>query len=493
MKNIINIRDIKGAIFDMDGVLLDSMPMWDHAGEIYLGGLGIEAEPDLEKVLFTLTMTKGAEYIKEHYHVELSVPEIIEGINETVRRFYADEVQPKAGTVELLHLLKRYKIPVTIATSTDMVHVEAAIKRLGLSDFVDRIFTCSEVGVGKVKPVIYQAAAEFMGSAVQDTFVFEDAYHAAETAHGAGFQVVGLYDDSSRDMQAELIRNSDYYFMGLYDAVRHLATDKSVLPAVLTIAGSDSSGGAGIQADLKTMQANGVFGMSAITALTAQNTMGVTSIMNASGEFLRAEIDAVFEDIRPAAVKIGMVSIPELIEVIADRLAYYGAENIVVDPVMVATSGAKLISDDAAGLLTKKLFPLATLITPNIPETEALTGMKLCNKTDMERAARAIYDSYGCAVLVKGGHSVSDADDLMYDGKAAVWFSGQHIDNPNTHGTGCTLSSAIASNLAKGYPVAEAVDRAKQYISGALAAMLDMGHGSGPLNHGFDMSGRFVL
>lgn len=493
MKNIINIRDIKGAIFDMDGVLLDSMPMWDHAGEIYLSGLGIEAEPDLEKVLFTLTMAKGAEYIQEHYHVELSVDEIVAGINETVRRFYADEVQPKAGTAELLYLLKRYKVPVTVATSTDRVHVEAALKRLGLSDFVDRIFTCSEVGAGKVKPLIYRKAAEFMGSGAADTFVFEDAYHAAKTAYGAGFRVVGLFDESSRDMQTELIRNSDYYFMGLHDVVSHIAPDGSRLPAVLTIAGSDSSGGAGIQADHKTMQANGVYGMSAITALTAQNTMGVTSIMNVSGEFLRDEIDAVFEDIRPAAVKIGMVSVPELIEVIADSLTYHRADNIVVDPVMVATSGAKLISDDAAGLLTEKLFPLAALITPNIPETEALTGMRIGCKADMEKAAHSIFDAYGCAVLVKGGHSVSDADDLMYDGREAVWFAGQHIDNPNTHGTGCTLSSAIASNLAKGYSMAEAVERAKQYISGALAAMLDLGHGSGPLNHGFAFTGKFTV
>lgn len=272
-----------------------------------------------------------------------------------------------------------------------------------------------------------------------------------------------------------------------------MAPDKSTLPAVLTIAGSDSSGGAGIQADIKTMQANGVYGMSAITALTAQNTTGVTSIMNASADFLRDEIDAVFEDIRPAAVKIGMVSIPELIEVIADRLAYYGAENIVVDPVMVATSGARLISDDAAELLTEKLFRVASLITPNIPEAEALTGMKLKNKADMERAARQIFDDYGCTVLVKGGHSVSDADDLMYDGKEAVWFAGCHIDNPNTHGTGCTLSSAIASNLAKGYSVTESIGRAKQYISGALSAGLNLGHGSGPLNHGFDITGEYTM
>ena len=260
----------------------------------------------------------------------------------------------------------------------------------------------------------------------------------------------------------------------------------------LTIAGSDSSGGAGIQADIKTMTANGVFAMSAITALTAQNTTGVTGIMEVSPEFLEEQIDCIFTDIRPDAVKIGMVSSAGLITAIADRLKKYHAENIVVDPVMVATSGAKLISDDAVTTLKEKLLPIADILTPNIPETEVLSGMEVKTEEDMVSAARKISEQYQCAVLVKGGHQLNDANDLLYRNGECRWFYGKRIDNPNTHGTGCTLSSAIASNLAKGFPMDESVERAKEYISGALGAMLDLGRGSGPMNHAFDITGRFA-
>lgn len=260
----------------------------------------------------------------------------------------------------------------------------------------------------------------------------------------------------------------------------------------LTIAGSDSSGGAGIQADIKTMTANGVFAMSAITALTAQNTTGVTGIMEVSPEFLEEQIDCIFTDIRPDAVKIGMVSSSGLITAIADRLKEYHAENIVVDPVMVATSGAKLISDDAVATLKEKLLPIADILTPNIPETEVLSGMEVKTEEDMVSAARKISEQYQCAVLVKGGHQLNDANDLLYRNGECRWFYGKRIDNPNTHGTGCTLSSAIASNLAKGFPMDESVERAKEYISGALGAMLDLGRGSGPMNHAFDITGRFA-
>ena len=260
----------------------------------------------------------------------------------------------------------------------------------------------------------------------------------------------------------------------------------------LSIAGSDSSGGAGIQADIKTMLANGVFAMTAITALTAQNTTGVRDILEATPAFLGEQIDAVFEDIRPDAVKIGMVSSTQLIEVIAQRLTFHQAKNIVVDPVMVATSGSELMRTDAVAALQEKLIPLAAVVTPNIPEAQILSGMTIRDAADMERAARAIGDSCGCAVLLKGGHSVSDADDLLYADGSVQWFRGRRIPNPNTHGTGCTLSSAIAANLAKGYDLDRSVERAKAYISGALAAMLDLGRGSGPMNHMFDLKGGFA-
>ena len=259
----------------------------------------------------------------------------------------------------------------------------------------------------------------------------------------------------------------------------------------LTIAGSDSSGGAGIQADIKTMTMNGVFAMSAITALTAQNTTGVTGILNATPDFLEKELDAIFTDIFPDAVKIGMVSSAELITVIAEKLKAYGAKHVVVDPVMVATSGAKLLEDDAIDTLKEKLLPLAEVLTPNIPEAEILAGMKIESPTDMETAARTISETYGCAVLCKGGHDLNDANDLLWKDGAGRWFKGRRIANPNTHGTGFTLSSAIASNLAKGYGLDESVEKAKAYISGALAAMLDLGHGSGPMNHAFDLNSTF--
>ena len=264
------------------------------------------------------------------------------------------------------------------------------------------------------------------------------------------------------------------------------------MKTALTIAGSDSSGGAGIQADIKTMTCNGVFAMSAVTALTAQNTTGVQGIFEVSPEFLGLQIDSVFTDIRPDAVKIGMVASKELISVIAEKLSFYKAENIVVDPVMVATSGAKLISDDAIDALKEKLFPLASVLTPNIPEAEVLSGMEIKSAEDMCAAAKLIGERYGCAVLCKGGHQLNDANDLLFHKGVSRWFNGKRIDNPNTHGTGCTLSSAIASNLAKGFTLDESVERGKAYISGALSAMLDLGAGSGPMNHAFDISGEFA-
>ena len=257
------------------------------------------------------------------------------------------------------------------------------------------------------------------------------------------------------------------------------------MKTALTIAGSDCSGGAGIQADIKTMTVNGVYAMSAITALTAQNTVGVTAISEVTPEFLRQQLDAVFTDIVPDAVKTGMVASDGLIEVIADRLTVYSAKNIVVDPVMIATSGARLISKAAITALKEKLLPIADVVTPNIPEAEILSGMTIQKKEDMLTAARTIGTAYGCAVLLKGGHRINDANDLLFVHGEVMWFPGVRIDNPNTHGTGCTLSSAIASNLAKGENLPTAVRLAKDYISGALSAMLDLGKGSGPMNHAY--------
>lgn len=252
---------------------------------------------------------------------------------------------------------------------------------------------------------------------------------------------------------------------------------------VLTIAGSDSSGGAGIQADIKTITAHGLYAMSAITALTAQNTMGVYAISEVSPEFLSAQLDAVFTDIKPDAVKIGMVSSKALIDVIAEGLERYDAKNIVVDPVMVSTSGSRLLEANAQEALVSQLLPLGTVLTPNIPEAEILSGMRIQNREDMVRAAQVISEQTGSAVLVKGGHRVADANDCLVENGVCTWFSSERIATDNTHGTGCTLSSAIACGLAQGSSLKESIAEAKTYLSGALGAGLNIGHGSGPLNH----------
>ena len=263
------------------------------------------------------------------------------------------------------------------------------------------------------------------------------------------------------------------------------------MKTALSIAGSDPSGGAGIQADIKTMTLNGVYAMSVVTAMTAQNTKGVSAILETDADFLGEELDAVFEDIFPDAVKIGMAASKRIIEKTAEKLSFYNAKNIVADPVMIATSGATLIGREAVFALKEKLLPLADLITPNIPEAEALSGIDINNEYDMIKAAEKLSRDLGCCVLIKGGHRKDSADDILFCDGRVVFFRGKRIGNPNTHGTGCTLSSAIAANLAKGYPLEKAVERAKEYISGALEAGLDLGSGSGPLNHAFDLNSRF--
>ena len=260
------------------------------------------------------------------------------------------------------------------------------------------------------------------------------------------------------------------------------------MKTALSIAGSDPCGGAGIQADIKTMTLNGVYAMSVITAVTAQNTTGVYGVFEVSPDFLAKQIEVVFDDIRPDSVKIGMVSSEDLIKVIADKLSEYNAVNVVLDPVMIATNGGSLINSSATEALASKLFSLADVLTPNIPEAEIISKLSIKNAGDMENAAKKIGDAFSCAVLIKGGHSINTADDVLYKNGNIKWFRGEMIDNPNTHGTGCTLSSAIAANLAKGYDLESAVDSAKKYVTGAISAMLDLGSGRGPMNHAYKIT-----
>lgn len=256
---------------------------------------------------------------------------------------------------------------------------------------------------------------------------------------------------------------------------------------VLTIAGSDCSGGAGIQADIKTITVHKMYAMSAITALTAQNTTGVYGVAETFPEFVGQQLDCIFSDIFPDAVKIGMVSSSKIIEVIARKLRQYHAKNIVVDPVMVSTSGSRLLNDDAMDAVIRLLIPTADIITPNIPEAEALSGLTISTADDMRNAAEVISNMLTGSVLIKGGHLRTTADDLLYSDGQAIWVTGERVDNPNTHGTGCTLSSAIACNLAAGFSIEQSVRNAKCFITGALQAGLDLGKGSGPLNHCFNL------
>lgn len=268
---------------------------------------------------------------------------------------------------------------------------------------------------------------------------------------------------------------------------------KTTIKTALSIAGSDPSGGAGIQADLKTMTVNGVYAMSAITALTVQNTTGVKMVSDVSPDVMRGQLEAVFDDIYPDAVKIGMLPNSVIMEVVADVLTKYKAENIVLDTIMISTSGTRLMADDAMEVFKNRLMMISSLVTPNIPEIEVLTGINITTREDMEKAAKVISETYGCSVLCKGGHFDGNADDLLYHDGKYEWFYGEKIDNPNTHGTGCTLSSAIAANLAKGYDMVTSVRKAKEYITGAISAMLNLGKGNGPMHHGYDIESRFTL
>ena len=264
------------------------------------------------------------------------------------------------------------------------------------------------------------------------------------------------------------------------------------MKTVLTIAGSDSIGGAGIQADIKTITMNGAYAMSAVTALTAQNTRGVTEILEAPPEFVEEQIDAVFKDIKPDAIKTGMVGSEDIICAVANQLKARRVKNLVVDPVMVSTSGAKLMPKKAIAVLKEQLIPLATLVTPNIPEAEVISGIKIFSYNDLVKSAKAIAKKCGCPVLIKGGHRIEGADDILFvDGKI-IKFTGERIDNPNTHGTGCTLSAAIATNLAKGFDLVSAVEWAKDYVTNAIAANLNLGKGNGPIQHSFDLDSVYA-
>lgn len=259
------------------------------------------------------------------------------------------------------------------------------------------------------------------------------------------------------------------------------------LKTALTIAGSDCSGGAGIQADLKTFSANGVFGMSVIVSVVAENTSRVISVENVSPEMIKNQIDAVFEDIEVDAVKVGMLSDSVCMNTVAEKLLQYKPQFVVVDPVMIAKGGHALMQEDALSTLIEKIIPLSYILTPNIPEAETITGMKISGLEEMKKAAEKIYSMGAENVLIKGGHLDGDALDVLFDGKEFHTFSAERINTKNTHGTGCTYSSAIAANLAKGVPLVLAVAKAKAFVTTAIEHSLELGKGHGPTNHFYEL------
>ncbi len=431
--------------------------------------------------------------------------------------------------IEIKRLCKQYQVPfvindaveIALAMDADGVHVgqsdmEAgnvrrligADKILGVSvQTVEQALMAERcgadyLGVGAVFPTgsksdadeVSHTALKAICSAVNIPVVAIGGINKENVKRLAGTGICGAAVISALFAQPDIRQATAELKKITQDMVQEKVYQAGVeqgMRTALTIAGSDSSGGAGIQADIKTMTAHRVYAMSAITALTAQNTLGVTGIAEVTPEFLRAQLEAIFDDIFPDAVKIGMVASGGLIKTITEVLKKYKAKNVVVDPVMVATSGSRLISEEAVDILKEYLLPMADLLTPNIPEAEVLSGIPVKTQQDMIEAAKKISETYRCAVLCKGGHQLNDANDLLYRNGSIQWFYGKRIDNPNTHGTGCTLSSAIASNLARGDDLDEAVNKAKRYISGALAAGLDLGKGSGPMNHAFAIEGEY--
>ncbi len=474
--------DKKFAIFDFDGTVVDSMWMWNSFGLEFLDKYGAKyRRTEILKEIEKLNLSEAAKLFVDGFFLDISVEQAVDEMNNIVYKHYEKDIPVKEGISELLESLRMSNTRMCIVSVTEESIIKLCLDRLGILDCFEFILSCENMGLSKREPTIYLKAAERFNAKPNEIAVYEDMPHTIKTAKTAGFYTIGVYDNQSDEIWNCICDLAD-------DTIDYTKEVKNTVKTALTIAGSDCSGGAGIQADIKTMTTNGVYAMSAITALTAQNTMGVNNIMEVTPQFLKEQLDAIFTDIFPDAAKIGMVASADLINVIAERLSFYKAQHIVVDPVMVATSGARLINEDAISVLKDKLLPLAYLVTPNIPEAEMLSEMTIHNKEDMLKSAKIIKETYGCNVLLKGGHSTSDADDLLLFEDGEEWFCGRRINNPNTHGTGCTLSSAIASNLAKGFDIKETVKRSKEYISRALSAMLNLGHGSGPVNHAFNLN-----
>jgi len=474
------IENYKYVIFDFDGTLVDSMQMWQNLDNEILGKHGIVPDTFVKNKIKTLSITETAAFFRTRYTLDMTTEELVKEILDLAAYKYENEIKLKPYVKSLLSQFRREGVKMCIATASTRKNVEKVLNMYGIRGHFDFIVTGEEVDLGKEHPQIYLNCADRFGVKPEEILVFEDVYHAVLTASNAGFNVIAVYDECAKD---DIFKISQIAYGYINDFSELLLQEENSMKKVLTIAGSDCSGGAGIQADIKTITAHKLYASSVITALTAQNTTGVYSIIDVTPEFVASQMDAVFRDIYPDAVKIGMVSNKEIINVIADKLIEYNAMNIVLDPVMISTSGNKLLDDDAIDTLVNKLMPLATLITPNIFEAEILSGITIETKNDMIRAASEINKKYRKEILIKGGHLAFCSDDLLFFDGIQCWFEQENISNENNHGTGCTLSSAIASNLALEKDMATSISDAKEYITGALKDGLDLGKGKGPLNH----------
>lgn len=480
---------LAGAIFDFDGTLFDSMHVWYGVLKTYLKQRDIVPKDNIDEMSRTLSFSEIISLFKSDYMLEDSLEVIAKDLRDIIITAYREEVMPKPGALSLLESMYNQGIKMAVASASPLLELELAIDRLGIRKYFEAIVSVEEIGRGKKYSDVYDVALMHLGTRKLDTWVFEDALHAAKTAKEGGYKVLGVKDWSSANQEPEMRKLCDVYVDSLEELEVHYHKNEqnpspyTNLVSVLSIAGSDSSGGAGVQADLKTMLAHGVFGQSVINAITAQNTLGVQEVFDIPASIVAAQIDSVFQDIVPQAVKIGMLSSAEIIETVADKLKIYAPEHIVLDPVMVAQSGGNLMHDSALMSLKTKLLPIASVITPNIYEAECLSGMKINTREDMLAAAKQISQFTNACIVLKGGHIEGDAVDLVYTQDQELWLEAQRIDNPNTHGTGCTLSSAIACNLARGEELINAIKGAKNYVNGAIAAQMDIGKGSGPLDH----------
>ena len=449
--------EFRGAIIDLDGTLLDSLPFWENLASDYLRDHGVVPAADLRRRIESMELPGASRYLKEAYSLSYTAEEICRELTERLHEIYYSKARFFPGAADFLRRLHGEGVRMALFTATPKDLASRALERHGVLSLFDYIVSTRDIPYEKSSPEGYLHVLKLLGTSAEQTVVYEDAPYAIAGAIQTGMKVFDRIPVDTKE--------------------KHMKT-------VLTIAGSDTIGGAGIQADLKTMCAHGVYGMSVLAALTAQNTLGVQAIHTPPVSFIKQEIDSVFSDIRPDAVKIGMLANAEIIEAVAERLAFWKATNIVLDPVMVSTSKHRLLEASAERALITTLLPIATLITPNLPEAAVLAQVPdIHTREEMSQAARIIASNGNSAVLVKGGHLEECADDLLLvDGKEH-WFSSRHIETENTHGTGCTLSSAIASNLALGFDLATAVKNSKEYITSALEHDPHLGHGNGPLNH----------